>query len=511
MTVISSAILLKYDINPMSVYWPAVDQFAYFTNVAQHEDKLFAVFQGESLNSYAVKFDGKAWSKAVKVGDSPFPPILQDGHGAPSIVRSVDGILHVIYGMHDGQSAVNYKVSAYPDDISSWVNVRERFTSSGNLLNGTYPALFLDPKTGMLWLFIRDYTPPNDNARWLYLTSGNNGVTWGNEFVWYDALSTAQILYLAQMGQFVNKEGDDYYINLSGNMYSASVGKRVNYYFLRFNMSNKHFYNISGTDLGLTMSNASFEYAKVLDTNYKGCYWGQVLLSTAGTLSVINYEYDSSSGLYKFFSKEWNGSAWTNSVDICTSSRWQAIQGAVFQAGTNTIALLEPKDEDKKITQWKYDWSAHTWSQLGDYIDSTSLDNQSDTWRGPILASTETPIWCFQSVAPSRVQRLQVNVGAVDVNGNVVTVTEGTNLSADRGINVNQQWANVIVGRDRQNYYALDCESGKTLRIGTYNEVTSSAVISLPRGYGIIIDKSGPINSSPSIRRYADGNLVSAS
>jgi hypothetical protein len=309
------------------------------------------------------------------------------------------------------------------------------------------------------------------------------------------------------MAQFITKVGNDYYIDLSGNRYTTARTQRENYYFFRFNTTNKHFYNIAGEDLGPTVSYAILDSkAMIWSSSLEGCELGQVFFFPDGTLSIINYEWTAS--FFKYFSMEWNGTTWSNQCDICTASRTKWTHAVAFKAGTaseRTIALLDPADEQKNISAWEYNWISHTWSSLGNFMDSSSLKNPAGYYRSLLQQPTTTPIWMFDEYGPPSVTYY---VGAVDIHGTWSIVTGGMNLSTDRGINVNQGGDNCILGRDRDSFYALDCESGEIIRTGTYVEASLSAWQALPRGFGTIIDKTP--TTGPITNKYVDGVLTSS-
>jgi hypothetical protein len=79
------------------------------------------------------------------------------------------------------------------------------------------------------------------------------------------------------------------------------------------------------------------------------------------------------------------------------------------------------------------------------------------------------------------------------------------------GVNINEQWANFIVGLDGTTYYAINCRTGTVISTNTvYATVYAAAVAALPAGVGVIIDKTGITGPAPKINRYASGVLSEA-
>jgi len=384
----------------------------FFNNVVQYGNVLYVALCGYNGNYYALKYDGVHWSAPVLIANVDTP---WDGHKVAAIVRSNDGYLHVFYGAHDS-ARIHYAVSNAPDDISAWTNVDSRIGT----LYGTYPLPFMDPYSKALYLFYR----PLDNYYYCYRKSTDNGVTWGTVQQWWSG--TGKMIYMVDRCQYLREVTPDHWrLCLTYDHYQSP--NRRNLYYIEFDFTDNHFYNISGTDLGTTITGTSDETdCKVFDSAALACFNGSTLRTPFGVLAAFPYEY--STGLYRFGSLEWNGSTWTNMRTFGTPPRAQWEVVALIMCGTRILGLTYENEAD--ILVWEYDWTAKTWTNLPDILTMAAAPHGgTNYWWNLHVQPTDNPMIIASEAGPcmSTTGASQVMI-VVDAHGELKFLTDHTDL-----------------------------------------------------------------------------------
>lgn len=197
---------------------------------AGEHNRTYVAYMDHNFDARVIYYDHDAgrWSEPVRVDDCR----TRDGHNAPALLITADGVLHLFYGCHG--HPVKYARSAAPESISEW----KLGTEIGSQATYTYAV---QVKDGDLLLFYRF----GGSGRWSPLKmhrSANLGETWdaGRVILDYGGESWVKIRdVLYDPGR------DRVHLALwEGN------NKYWNAYYAAFDPATGHVFAINGADLG---------------------------------------------------------------------------------------------------------------------------------------------------------------------------------------------------------------------------------------------------------------------
>ena len=188
-------------------------------------------------------------------------------HSQSRILLDEYGYIHVFYGAHS--SRILYVRSLVAYSISSWTSIQQ----IGDLYC-TYPSPILAPN-GDIYVFYRDrvqWSPEVES--WGYIKSTNNGASWSSTSIflnWWDTYTPAKEV------PYVFDFYPTYYPNsmcvgfvwdvMNYSVASGvSIGVHQNVYYAYFNTSTGHCYNVSGYDLGTSITTSEKAKCLVWDT-----------------------------------------------------------------------------------------------------------------------------------------------------------------------------------------------------------------------------------------------------
>jgi|GEM_PF-3143171 len=312
----------------------------------------FVVWQGNSLNPQVKAYDhgSGTWSSKTKVADNP---LSGDDHGAPSLIQTPDGYLHVFYGSHN--SPQKYARSDSPADISSWT-VQSDIGS-----DVTYPIPHV-PSNGNLYLSLRERDPNQSDNRWeTVYKSTDDGDTWSNigpviDFETDNRIYTFKTVVDGSDIHYVWAYSDD-----SDNI-------RQNVYHAIFDTSDESLRAQDGTSLPYPITKtAADSHCLVYDSETNSEYVNQHRMDLYNQRPYILWNSeDGGSWNYKF--SYWDGSAWT-SPETITQAGHPFTSGTIRVEGTDnvtaylTVGPNERSTPEQELEQWNRDGSGWSFSQ----------------------------------------------------------------------------------------------------------------------------------------------------
>jgi BNR repeat-containing family member len=243
--------------------------------------KTFVSWMGKDSDSYVQAYDhrSRVWSAPKRVGGS-FP----DPHNYPNIVQADDGRLLVLHGSHNsGQMLAS---APTPHSIDGEWTDKEMPEAPGS----TYPMV-LKASNGDIYVFFRETTrdlvprPPGanvDDRPMEYIVSTDDGATWktskeltGKPFI-LGSVGRADNMNEIYVGQIraTPRQGripERFHLvwTLAGGGPTVHDHDRYhrNLYYAAFQPSNRHFYSVTGRDLGEDIDGDEMEaYTKALHT-----------------------------------------------------------------------------------------------------------------------------------------------------------------------------------------------------------------------------------------------------
>lgn len=330
----------------------------------------YIVYQGDSLDPYAVTFDHDTgeFVNHTKVADNP---LGSDAHGAPSIEQDSGGTLHTFYGSH--ASAQKYATSDTAGDTSSWT-VQSDIGS-----DMTYPKPVFRSD---LHLFIRTDDNSRDEAIW---RSTDGGSTW-SEINVVIGMGSDNKVYTAS----THPDGSD--VHLSWNIYDSSAGVRENVYHAIYDLSDDSLRSVDGTSLSMPLSKSDADAnCMVFDTESLGEQANVPRVAVDGNGTPHTVFHHENGGQWECRYSKWESGSWTPPETITTTGNIFTSASAPIVNSPSDIDLYVPESDpgasarggDVKL--WHYDGSA--WSR-----DSAVLNRGDYRLNYPALTRGDSPI-----------------------------------------------------------------------------------------------------------------------
>ena len=325
-------------------------------------DKTFIVWQGVSLDPYAIEYNHttETWSSEYKVGTNP---LGSDSHGCPSILRDSSGYLHVFYGCHGTSGCsgdncyIQHAKSTNTDDISSW-------TDKGNIgpSYATYPNPVL--VNSDIYLIFRRMAGTNHFVE-AFIKSTDGGESWGASTDIID-FGSGYAIYLGN----IEREGTSK-IHFAWCYHDYSAGKRLNVYHAYLDLSDMHMYSMNGTDLGTTITKSEADtHCLVYSSGGAATNFPKVHLDSSGTPYIIFVNDDSGA---KFKYTKWNGSSWdTPTVITSTDDTFNSHDFYVHSSSNIELYLIGSGLSGKggDVEKWTFDGSS--WTKVATLVSESS-------------------------------------------------------------------------------------------------------------------------------------------
>lgn len=487
--------------------------YAYGANIVQYGNRVYMAYLSNVENDegtyymylMAKEYDGSNWSDGVRiayVGEADGSPFNVSG-GGPTICRDGAGYLHLFFsGTEDWQIFCYYR-SDSPDSVASWTYMEDMLTNRGYVYPGTFQYATYDPKNDQLWLFYLYY---GDEGELRAINSSDGGATWGRLY-WDDYLILIDAwdsMDIRGDNVYMTKEGDDYYVNFPFVSIDQD-GDMSNAYFFKFNLTDRHMYNASGTDLGgseISWTFASRNTSILVYRNDSMTHISGVTVATAAsgrTVAVL-----SSNGTYK--SLEWDGVAWANMTDVTdvsTGGNYNSTVGFLWNEGSTLVAVLTTADfgDDDDVTgqgyggdvtRWAYDEDGQSWSQLPSVLNATQSFAGSFNYllRGTDASYAKMAnVFGAQAMYPETGADEDLNgpwgvvVAGFDYAGRLTVVGNGTRLA---------QWAPTVTPagnatQDYETYLLYDAETNETTNgLPVFGMETDAAFLSIDATTGVV-------------------------
>lgn len=150
----------RYHVSPHAMYQDGKTFITFHGGGADYLDPLILSYEHAT---------GKVFGP-IKVGDNPLSA-LNDEHGNPALIVDNKGYIHVFYGGHGHIGRMMHAVSQKPGDIQAWKHLDNINPKA------TYPQLFR-MSNGTFYYF---YRKGNHRDDWVYVTSSDNGLSFGQE------------------------------------------------------------------------------------------------------------------------------------------------------------------------------------------------------------------------------------------------------------------------------------------------------------------------------------------
>jgi len=340
----SSSAVVTFADNGLSepFYWLTSPTAVYYNG------KTYVVWHGTNFDPYITYYDHvtKTWAPAEWVGDSP---LVDDGHGAPSLQIDNSGYIYVFYGSH--LSNQKWAKSTSPESISN-------FTIQPDIVGEyTYPKPI---KAGdSMYLFLRVH--PYESYRiW-------TGTSWGpaNNIISAES-PTTDFVYTGFM------EYNDNKIHMTWTYTYTAYGNRHNVFYAYLNLADSHMYSASGVDLGTMITTAEAEtYCMVRNTGSNRTTTPALHIDSSGNPWIIYIE--GTDPTYRFYHTRWTGSAWTAPVSITTTDDVYNYEDFKINSVTDVTAYLNTaglSGGGGDIEQWHWDGSA--WSKVSTILSESA-------------------------------------------------------------------------------------------------------------------------------------------
>ena len=339
-----------YDYFPTTGYTVISSYFDCIIQDGTYPNDFYFIVGGDGVDPYAIKWDGRKWSSYVKVGTEP---LGNDIHGVPASIMDDNGRIHVFYGCHN--TAIKYSQSTNVRDISSWTNCNTKIDA---VTSATYPMPFKNPANGDLYILYRA-GPAGSEFQWRMLKSTDDGVTWNESSPVVAIDETEDHIYPSTDGLLYI--GGHYCWGFVWHYYDHGTGLRSDMHFAYLDMSNDHWYNAGGTDLGVTITRSEADTYCMVKSTYPYSSGCQHIIYTPGHNFLACCMYKTAGGGWYNKSWEWNGSSWTNEATVYDNTNFGGF--ILFTDGTDTFAMLR-KDgsDDGTVYSYKYNWTSHSWA-----------------------------------------------------------------------------------------------------------------------------------------------------
>jgi len=333
--------------------------------IASLDRTYLAFLGGNGYLPMVTYYDHLARRYATPIAATSSNPNVGDGHSAPSMFITPDGIIHVFCCAHF--SNIHHRRSTNPYDHTSWTGMPNVTTG------GTYPSEFY--YSNRLYIVYRQgpsQGPGLTSWDWRFTTDG--GSTWTAATKFIDLTDRGN---LTTSGLYTNG------FTLSGSKlwYSfqwldpdaaGPTSLRRNVYVAYWDLTTNTQHNVTGFDMGTTVNWTEAEaHAKSLNESH--IWTASTHLFNGNPYTIYNSgraDYYSS-GLYegKVNFTRWTGSAWTAPETITTtdeqSNYIDSIPDATgIEAFITTDGIIS---NDVNDIAWRYsgDLERYTWTPSG--------------------------------------------------------------------------------------------------------------------------------------------------
>lgn len=268
------------------------------------------------------------YSDPVKVGDSAIPA---DNHGAPSIVVTDDGYIHVFFGCHG--SLIQHRRSTNSEDITAW-------TTRSNIVGSyTYPVP-IKVSNGDVYLYARCHEAGGANGT--FRKSTDNCLTWDAAHTTIISCETvADDIYLGSH----EYDATNNRIHLAWAYLDDSARTyQINVYHAYLNVTTGNLHSMDGTNLGTEITYAEANAnCRAYDSGAQETGFQTTMCLDSNKLPFIVFAYEQGVNDWRVKSIRWTGSAWTSPVEITGGGHSSPHIGfnIRYVSGTGATATLE--------------------------------------------------------------------------------------------------------------------------------------------------------------------------
>ncbi|MFX0125657.1 MAG: BNR-4 repeat-containing protein [Candidatus Hodarchaeota archaeon] len=318
-----------------------------------YNNRTYIVFQGDldlsghDLDAHITYYDHEndTWSGIYYVGPN-YSTLKeeQDNHGPPALWVDNSGYIHVVYGSHN--TPLKHTKSKNPEDITSFID-QLYITNT----RATYPTIGYDSANDIVYIVYRRQDAVDSPI--VYRNSTNNGQTWSDEQVIMDLNN-----YYAYFGIGELDPNNNELFHLAWEMENRITFDDRDIHYVSLNITSGILYNASGYNLGTSLSNSEiFTSCLVFDTGNNIAETPDVHVDSNSYPYIIYTQARSGVGSWTAFIY-WNGSAWSDSVNITENTNDIIYMGTDFiiYDSTNITAFLS---EDRDMS--RYTWDGNSW------------------------------------------------------------------------------------------------------------------------------------------------------
>ena len=235
-------------------------------------NKTFVSWMGSYSSAVVKAFDhkSKTWSADKVVGISPFA----DSHNYPGLIQAKNGKLLLFYGCHN--SVLRISSSPEPNSIEGTWNDIDLIEAQG----ASYPVPIV-LEDGTIFCFYRitmnlvypSSGYPVDYRPLAFVKSTDNGETWGTPVKFIDNYPRPDNLceiYTGKISYQPRSDSVSERFHIAWSLAGGGPGHhqhglyRRNVYYSYMEVSNEHFFDIEGNDLGKDINNMEAERIRVL-------------------------------------------------------------------------------------------------------------------------------------------------------------------------------------------------------------------------------------------------------
>jgi len=303
-----------------------------------YNGKTYVVWHGADYDPYITYYNHttKTWAQVKRVGVSP---LVNDGHGAPSLQIDNNGYIYVFYGSH--MSNQKWAKSTSPESISN-------FTVQPDIVGTyTYPKPIMVGNSMYLFMRVHLY---EIYRKW-------NGTSWEpqNNII---AADSTDFVYTGFMELNNNKIHATWCYSYASTNYS-----RRNVFYAYLNLVDNNMYSINGINLGTTVSRTEAEtYCMARNTGSNRTVTAAMHLDSNKYPWIIYIEGNNPT--YTFYHTRWNGSSWTTPSYITTTDYLYNGMDFKINSVTDVTAYLTTSGlsgSGGDIEEWH--WDGSKWSQ----------------------------------------------------------------------------------------------------------------------------------------------------
>ena len=316
----------------------------------------------------AYNHDTDEWSVSTDLGTCSS---ANEGHGNPAVTMTEDHKILVAYDTHAG---FKLKRSTNPENISS-------FDSPITPCNHANHQKFDTDASNNIHL-VTSYCDSHSAERVVtHKQSSDNGSTWSSQQILLDA-GTSNKFYTGN----IEYDSTNDHLHISWVKCDASSNFN-NVYHAYLNLTDNHMYNMSGTDLGVTIDLSEANANCVI--NNSGSYecYMPALHFDSNDYPYIIYSGSNASANNVYFIR-WTGSSWTSpEIIINTTSDDYIYHDFIVHSSTNIeaylcVAYVGHTWGGGDIEKWH--WNGSTWSK------NFTILSESDSGKALAMPSIAT-------------------------------------------------------------------------------------------------------------------------